>query len=330
MHEFACKYPQSPRFTSYVLIPFLIQHCSYTLSHKLLQRTLVYRELYQEITRFIEMKFTLKVVYTMFVVHSSSDKNRPHHLMLDHNSEMKAYIEGSFAKYDPFGITQLSNYLHDVGKLTAKNQAILTSENAKRGSVIHAIGGAVVLQDYEDVRAKLAALIVACHHTGLINIQRLFQEKLPAADEDFKQIPFDYPYIGEKIDQILHSNQQFQDQLSSYAHLFVKLSYSALIDADFLSTELYMDERKAVARKDTNSLEFKEYLSLLDAKVRALQQVYSDEPLTKKRSALYYQAKIAGESSQSFLSLVERTGTERILLLWRLGCSIATPIINAV
>ncbi|WP_332697525.1 CRISPR-associated endonuclease Cas3'' [Halalkalibacter lacteus] len=116
----------------------------------------------------------------MFIAHSApNERIRPHSLE-DHT---RGVLERSLVysrSFDPFGITAVAALAHDLGKKTKEFQSYIQSNSGIRGSVKHALGGTILLQEIPDIRAQLAGIMVAGHHAGLPDAKKLIKEKIPA------------------------------------------------------------------------------------------------------------------------------------------------------
>lgn len=167
--------------------------------------------------------------------------------------------------------------LHDIGKASDDFQAYLLNNQGERGSVHHAIHGALLTQQSQyqtSQEAQLAnailALAIAKHHGelpdcifrqqdqyGANSIFEVFAGKIPQVDQDnFTQVRSRLDELQLDVDQILQqaaSNiQEFHsalaahqqtittyDQVMFYYGLLVKYIYSRLVDADRLDAAAF-------------------------------------------------------------------------------------------
>jgi CRISPR-associated endonuclease Cas3-HD len=139
----------------------------------------------------------------------------------------------------PFGWSELARLcgcLHDIGKLSPEFQAYLRGERDSGGD--HSIAGARLAKDhYDKPLAQLLAVIVAAHHAGLPDSDRL--------DARLKQaiVPFGWE---EQIGKLPKAEQLFSTMKpggpAGFAPSFlIRMLYSCLVDADYLETERFYD-----------------------------------------------------------------------------------------
>jgi CRISPR-associated endonuclease/helicase Cas3 len=148
---------------------------------------------------------------------------------------------------------------HDLGKANLEFQAYLCAADQAlpAKSVPHAFGGAAliyaVLWEQEQSDSwKDIALAIAGHHTGLHNAGTLAAD---LAD-----------YISTHR-TVLQQLTQFANTLPAPSHwqipnltkhgreLLIRMTFSALVDADYLDTEAHFDARRARARVGTPDME---------------------------------------------------------------------------
>src|SRR5699024_5749830 len=128
----------------------------------------------------------------------------------------------------------------------------------RRGSVQHAKGGAYALhhQPYEQVEGlkeyiiELISLIVASHHRGLDNFDKMFLSKLETEHMPTELIGVDTLVEEEvkqalsfiKVDFLEKIAQSYDfEQSRIYLSILVRFVLSALVDADYLDTAAYFN-----------------------------------------------------------------------------------------
>jgi CRISPR-associated endonuclease/helicase Cas3 len=162
-------------------------------------------------------------------------------------------VADTAARYSrPFGwpeLSRLAGLLHDIGKLSPQFQAYLRNECDSGGD--HSIAGARLAMDrYGGTKplAQMLAVIVAAHHAGLPDRDRL-EARISRASvpSQWKEL------IGElpKAEQ-LFSNMKAGGPAGFTESFLIRMLYSCLVDADFLETERFYDG--AVARGGGTSL----------------------------------------------------------------------------
>lgn len=160
-----------------------------------------------------------------------------------------ARLAGEFA--EPFGgrnVTYWLGLFHDLGKINPQFQRYLTTGANKRDSVPHAIWGAALLYRMLKVSNRWqTALPILGHHAGLHDagsaaseIEKFCSDHLDALTDmtaflvqiEREKLPLSFPDL---------SNAHFME-------LWLRMVFSALVDADFLDTEKHFDPHKQASR----------------------------------------------------------------------------------
>ena len=179
-----------------------------------------------------------------YYAHSSDSEDRGSwHLLSSH-------LEGTGQRAADFLETvgraefgRSAGLLHDLGKYTQEFQARL----AGGGRVNHSTAGAkVAIERYGEKLGKMLAFCIAGHHAGLANgaqgerissLKDRCEAVLPTLDPLWQQeisLPESLPAPSIKL----------RDRVSAgfCASFFIRMVFSALVDADFLDTEAYFAE----------------------------------------------------------------------------------------
>lgn len=187
--------------------------------------------------------------------HSPNDKGQWHSLE-EHLREVARLARG-FA--DKFGAGELAYWVglwHDLGKSMPGFQDYLKacSQNQQSTKVPHAIWGAALAyrllsQNGENERWKEIALMIAGHHGGLDQpgslSQRIVQQDgaiLKMVLEYARSLP---PPPAVKLPE-LNSIQR---------ELYIRMVFSALVDADYLNTERHFNKKQYELRQQWARLE---------------------------------------------------------------------------
>lgn len=155
---------------------------------------------------------------------------------------------------EPFncaGWGEYIGYLHDIGKHSPAFQKRLTGENRRPAD--HKGAGARILKELETGFGLIGAYCVAGHHSGLPDFHREGKHKsLQEIVDNAAPLPdgVGNPFAGkpEPPFPFVHENYF---QLS----FLTRMLFSALVDADFLDTEAFMDAEKSSWRTQGPSLE---------------------------------------------------------------------------
>ena len=252
----------------------------------------------------------------MIIAHSSPDGRKPPQSLEKHTIGVLARALKFSNSFDPYGITAISAIAHDLGKITDEFQKYIRSENKQRGSVKHALGGTLILNSIQDDRAALGGLIVSGHHAGLPDASRLNQERLPSAPSYLKAL-LNKDLKEKKVIQNLLSlfsplpNIQAEDGV--YIDFLIKMCFSALVDADFLDTEAYMDEGRSNTRFAVAPLSLENLYEKFKHHMKRLTEKVNPTALNQLRSKVYNSCIKEGSTPESFRSLNVPTGLGKTL-----------------
>jgi len=225
---------------------------------------------------------------------------------------------------------ELLGYWHDLGKFLPAWQVYIRRESGRdpeahiegySGRPNHSTAGAVLPFDRfnNSPAAKLLAYAAGGHHAGLpdwyaqldsrlfddannLNIEELGIIKDTKEAKEFidKPIPKTAPIIFSKNDSDLERENGLEN-----LHLWVRMLFSCLVDADFLDTEKFMDIKE---RGD--------YLPLKDLKAKFdnyMEEKKSNSALNKKRNEILNQCRNKASLSPGFFSLTVPTGGGKTL-----------------
>lgn len=249
-----------------------------------------------------------------------SEKRRPHYLR-EHVDEMLELINSFQLEFDLYNITNVSAILHDVGKKCVRYQKYVQDPYGKRGSVKHAIGGAYLLAKKKaqvgvrkNFLVEFVANIVAGHHVGLDNHDKLFFDKVLRLPDELTQIEQLAEAEIEKA-MVLLDESRLDDVQSMvgnekfklYISILVRFVMSGLVDADYLSTEAYFSKEKKELRL-YDSPSFVEFQKELDHYIAKEFSKAGASLLNKLKKQVQVEAFEAGRLEGSFFSLHAPTG----------------------
>jgi CRISPR-associated endonuclease/helicase Cas3 len=217
-----------------------------------------------------------------------------------------------------WGASKIGHWMglwHDLGKFNPDFQAYLeaceTSPDYRRRGPDHASAGAVYAMDFWG----LLAFPLTGHHGGLPNAVALKQrmhdkkdnvvikEALRCAGGAIKKLVPDTP------DNLLKElPERLQDPLR--CEFFLRMLFSALVDADFLDTEAHFEPDKSSSRKRVFDFQglwesFKAHQAKLSG--------HSNDPLNQARHEIYIACIQASEKPQGVFRLTVPTGGGKTL-----------------
>ena len=231
------------------------------------------------------------------LAHSENDSGETH-LLTEHLKRV-AELARKFA--DKFSFGQLGYYaglFHDLGKSSGQFQRYIRSEAAKGGD--HKGAGALLVVKV----AELLAIPLVGHHGGLPDHEHA-KNLLRAVDAKALQT------AEEQLTELEHEVNKFQPDDASWlddrleVEFFIRMIFSALVDADFLDTEAHFKPALGELRKRSwaisdlwDSLE--ESQNNLSGKKENL--------VNRERHRIYLSCLEAAEGAQGFFRLTVPTG----------------------
>jgi CRISPR-associated endonuclease/helicase Cas3 len=185
------------------------------------------------------------------------------HLLLDHLQDVAQLAEGFAATFGNGDWGFLAGLWHDLGKYKADFQAYIRratdfendqTDEGGPGKVDHTTAGAIHALEKLGPRGRILAYLIAGHHSGLPDWTkaeapgRSLAERLDDVRHYSESIEGGAPediLTGRNLSSAPCASRGLSDEA---AHLWVRMLFSCLVDADFLDTEAYMDPEKARSR----------------------------------------------------------------------------------
>ncbi len=264
-----------------------------------------------------------------FYAHTKDNKPPEAWQPLDNHLKRVAELTRSFA--DEFGAGDWgykAGLWHDLGKAHPDFQAYLhrvrgldASEYDDQSTGTHpnhsGAGAILAYEKWHNIIGKTLAYLVAGHHAGLPDWfggrdslpYRLESEKIVADTVRNYAEPF-FDAIPVKLrppDFAMHCCNQ--DAIAY--HLWVRMVYSCLVDADFLDTEAFMDAEKHAQRPSFPSLI--ELKACFDQQMLKMMADAPDTFVNRIRANILATSRTAAAQSPGFFSLTVPTGGGKTL-----------------
>lgn len=219
---------------------------------------------------------------------------------------------------------------HDLGKYTELFNKVLVREAIK---IDHATPGALVLIKQYNLRGLAAAIAVQGHHDGLVlGIPRELEASVKMKEEvsncgktyssrepDTLLRMLDGEGLRLPLDIDSDYPERYKANHCIAAMLYVRMLFSALVDADFLATEAHFNssiENAYEYRKDGKPLQPAILFSLLQKHVENL-RIKTKASITIKniRNELYDECIMAGSLKRGIYTLTAPTGSGKTLAM---------------
>ena len=252
------------------------------------------------------------------------------HLLKNHLHSVAERTGKITEKFNNKDWGELVGYWHDLGKFHPAWQKYLSKEtgydvdahienvgNRPNHSGVGAILAMKRMKENFSSANKIPAYIIAGHHAGLPDWVADLENRIQDEQEvlavvqnvnEAKQfidtpLPKSTPRLYQKKDSV-----NLKTNVNEHWHLWIRMIFSSLVDADFLDTERYMNFG--------NHEERGKYFSLSDLKKKFdsyMQKKKSDSEINKTRNVILKQCRKAAKSSSGFFSLTVPTGGGKTL-----------------
>ncbi len=266
------------------------------------------------------------------VAHAVFDKDigsiSPH--FLEDHIEGVAHLSEKFAENFSNGDWgKVAGLLHDLGKgsvvfqeyirkVTGFESEEMIGEAPVRGPNHSSHGAVWVIDNWKGINAKVFAYLIAGHHAGLpdwhneiggggslsVRLSKKEVDKLPELSHEWQE-----NVVGNLLPPISAPCNARLD-LASF-HLWVRMLYSCLVDADYLDTEQFMENTNAAQRGTHQSLlELKEkFDDYMDTLVRLAEKT----DVNNLRHQIYKECQHAATQQPGFFGLTVPTGGGKTL-----------------
>ena len=204
--------------------------------------------------------------------------------------------------------------LHDKGKERKAFQDYIKKNSGYDSTIqyptehTHAfVGGVIAKSLYGKTATDLLCNQIVSHHTGLhdyYEMDGILNKEIPLG-------------VNQSVEKIGLNKPPFAPDFKDFNHLS-RMLFSCLVDADYLDTELFMDEESA--RRRINDVKLSSLLPLLETYIDNLQTCCTESEVNAIRRLVQDRCVSAADMAKGFYSLTVPTGGGKTLssLVWAL------------
>ncbi len=244
------------------------------------------------------------------------------HDLLDHLLAVAEKARGFARPFSSEGWAEKAGLWHDLGKYRTAFQQYIRSASGYdpeahiegAGKVDHSTAGAIHAVDRWGVQGRVLAYLIAGHHAGLPDWEKLESGTGSALRERLQKTGLlEEALAGGVPENILVGEPPAIDVPGGRRGfaLWVRMLFSCLVDADFLDTEAFMDESKAAQRGAYPSLQ--DLKTTFDAHMVSLTAGAPDTPVNRLRHEILDACRSAASQAPGFFSLTVPTGGGKTL-----------------
>ncbi len=263
-----------------------------------------------------------------FIAHiKQSEDNKYHIQSMDQHLEGTAQLASFFAsKFRNEEWGRLLGLWHDLGKYSDEFQNYIKvnsgyEEGEKSGKTDHTSAGAIFAKEMLPQKWLPVAYCIAGHHAGLLN----FYPQLGIIGD--LQNRMNKQEFYERIKKKIPEKQKNIGSLDLPAgkplppeqmHLWIRMLFSCLVDADFLDTERFMNIKSFKKRGKYNTLG--DLKVLFENHMEVLLKTVTRNDINQIRTKILKQCISSGEKTPGFFSITVPTGGGKTLssMAWAL------------
>ncbi|MBI1195638.1 MAG: CRISPR-associated helicase Cas3' [Gammaproteobacteria bacterium] len=215
----------------------------------------------------------------------------------------------------------LAGRWHDLGKYAATFQKMIYEANGLEAHIEletagprnHSSAGALYAIERLGAHGRILAYLIAGHHSGLPDWYKVDAPGQALGERLEEQYLLDDALRADIPANILVGELPKQPLLggSDGFALWVRMLFSALVDADFLDTESFYDPDKSAQRGAYPSMS--ELKDAFDAHMRTMMEAAADTPVNGVRAGILADCRMAGRQPSGIFSLTVPTGGGKTL-----------------
>jgi CRISPR-associated endonuclease/helicase Cas3 len=250
------------------------------------------------------------------------------HLLVDHLKDVAQLAEGFAATFGNGDWGFLAGLWHDLGKYKSDFQSYIRTasgfesdqtDEGGPGKVDHTTAGAIHALEKLGQRGRILAYLIAGHHSGLPDWVKADAPGRGLADRlsDLRHYsesmeggaPGDI-LTGRDLSSAPCGGQGLTDEA---AHLWVRMLFSCLVDADFLDTEAYMDPGKARDREKPSHFSLAALKERFDDYMTRKRLSAPDTEINSRRQQILQHCRDGAALAPGLFSLTVPTGGGKTL-----------------
>ncbi|HPS58028.1 MAG TPA: CRISPR-associated endonuclease Cas3'' [Spirochaetota bacterium] len=282
--------------------------------------------------------------YLKYIAHAKKDNNDEwkEHLLTEHLAET-ARLSGEFAQV--FGNSdwaELAGYWHDLGKYLPEWQKYIRKQTGYDieahietvgGRPNHSTTGAILSfqrfievmnnSQYGQAIGSILGYIIAGHHAGLPDWyynytgeslpNRVFLDNQLRIEElnNIKSIDESLEFINKSLPSTSPIGIKKGKEQNDVFHLWIRILFSCLVDADYLDTESFMKPQQSELRGNYNDI--KELKKRFDDFIDFKQKSAEDTSINRQRNLILSSCRDKAILAPGFFSLNVPTGGGKTL-----------------
>ncbi len=217
----------------------------------------------------------------------------------------------------------LAGLWHDLGKYRPAFQGYIRKKSGYdpeahieggKGRVDHSTAGACHAMEQLGPHGRILAYLIAGHHAGLPdwNLKSLPSELLQRLNQPEAKAWLQEALAQNPPESILNAKLPASRPPGGALHLWIRLLFSCLVDADFLDTEAFMDPAKGKQR-GTEAEALAAMLEQFNAHMAWKSANAEDTPVNRLRAGVLAQCRAKAQESPGLFSLTVPTGGGKTL-----------------